>query len=89
MFFVQRYELLRGLTFWQEGRPEDRNLADAQKLAAKVAAKQAAKEKEQLEESAGSSSNGPIVPKKKKVAKKDDTLDDLLSAGLSSKGKKK
>jgi hypothetical protein len=29
------------------------------------------------------------VPKKKKVAKKDDTLDDLLSAGLSSKGKKK
>jgi hypothetical protein len=72
----------------QEGRPEDRNLADAQKLAAKVASKQAAQEKEQLEESAGSS-KGPIVPKKNKVSKKDDALDDLLSAGLSSKGKKK
>jgi hypothetical protein len=41
---------LVGLTFWQEGRPEDRNLNDAEKLAAKVAAKQAQKEKEQREQ---------------------------------------
>lgn len=76
-----------GLTFWQEGRPEDRNQSDAEKLAAKVAAKQAQKEKEQREQE--SSSRGPIVSKKKKETVKDDSLNDLLSSGLSKNGKKK
>ena len=74
--------------FLQEGRPEDRNLADSAKLAAKIAAKQAAKEKEQQQQQGNSSNKGPVVPKKKET-KKDDSLDDLLSTGLSIKGKKK
>jgi hypothetical protein len=55
-------------------------------LAAKVAAKQAQKEKEQREQE--SASRGPIVPRKKKETKKDVSLDDLFSAGLSKNGKK-
>ena len=70
----------------KEGRPDQRNAADAAKLAAKVEAKRA---KEAA--AAQQADTGPtkvVVPKKKLTTVKNDNLDDLLSAGLTS-GKKK
>jgi len=73
-------------TIWektQEGTPQSRNLNDSAALAAKIAKKQAMK----VEEEAKAAASAPVV--RKKVAKKeDDTLDELLSAGLI-KGKTK
>mmetsp|Transcript_20340 Transcript_20340/g.38050 ORF Transcript_20340/g.38050 Transcript_20340/m.38050 type:complete len:95 (-) Transcript_20340:1510-1794(-) len=68
----------------REGTPLQRNQNDAAKLQAKIAAKQA-KAAEDASKSA-SSSSGPVP--RKKVAKKTDTLDDLLSAGLQKKTRK-
>ncbi|KAG7341465.1 hypothetical protein IV203_023417 [Nitzschia inconspicua] len=60
----------------REGTPLQRNQDDAAKLQAKIAAKAA-----KLAEAQSQDTNkGPVV--RKKVAKKTDTLDDLLSAGL-------
>ncbi|KAL7534538.1 hypothetical protein ACHAXR_005937 [Thalassiosira sp. AJA248-18] len=70
-----------------DGRPDQRNLSDATALAAKVAMKQEMKQK-QDEEAARSMSNQPVV-RKKAAKKKEADLDDLLSAGLPGKGKKK
>ena len=60
-----------------------RNENDAAALQAKVAAKKAAKESA----AATPDDKGP-VPRKKVPAKKADTMDDMLSAGLAS-GKKR
>lgn len=70
----------------QEGRPEQRNASDAAALAAKVAKKAEMKEKQDAD-AARAVANQPVA---RKVKKKDDAgLDDLLSAGLAGKGKKK
>jgi hypothetical protein len=72
----------------REGRPSDRNAADAVKLAAKVAAKQAQKEAEALNGGGGAAAAAKVAPKK--VTKpKDAGLDDLLNAGLGAKKKGK
>lgn len=68
----------------REGTPLQRNEDDASKLAAKVAAKQA--KMAELAATGGTSTAAPVA--KKKVDKKSDNLEDLLSAGLSTKGKK-
>jgi len=68
----------------REGTPASRNDEDKAKLQAKVAAKAAKK----AEDAKAEPIKASVV--KKKVAKKTDNLDDLLSAGLSTKkGKKK
>jgi len=81
------------LTLWdipsllsQDGRPEQRNANDSDALAAKVAMK-AEMKKKQEEEEANAVSNAPVVRKKKK--KEVDSLDDLFSAALTVKGRKK
>jgi hypothetical protein len=61
----------------REGTPLQRNADDAAKLQAKIAAKAAKTTDEGDKGAAGA----PVV--RKKVAKKSDTLDDLLSAGLT------
>jgi len=66
----------------QGGDPLKRNEDDAAKLQAKVAAKKAAQEAAAGE----SQTKAPVV--RKKVPKKTDDLDDMLSAGLTA-GKKK
>ncbi|CAB9501484.1 expressed unknown protein [Seminavis robusta] len=66
----------------REGRPEDRNANDAAALQAKVAAKKAAKDAE----AGNAPSKGPVARKAKN--KKQQDLDDLLNAGLTT-GKKK
>jgi hypothetical protein len=66
----------------REGTPLQRNADDAAKLQAKVAAKAA----KQTEQNNGLSGNTPVA--RTKVAKKSDTLDDLLSAGLGKKTRK-
>jgi len=71
---------------FQEGRPEQRNAADSAALAAKVARKAELKKLEE-EKAANASATMPVA-RKKVNKKKDDNLDDLLSAGLA-KGKKK
>lgn len=63
----------------REGTPAQRNADDASKLQAKIAAKA-------TQHTDTSSEKAPVV-RKKVPAKKSDTLDDLLSAGLT-KGKK-
>jgi len=70
----------------KEGRPEQRNASDAAALAAKVAKKAEMKEQQDAD-AARAVANQPVA---RKVKKKDDAgLDDLLSAGLAGKGKKK
>jgi hypothetical protein len=69
----------------QGGDPLQRNASDAAALAAKIAAKQA---KAATESSGGGGGGGGGPPVRKKVDKKGDSLDDLLSAGLDT-GKKK
>mmetsp|Transcript_2101 Transcript_2101/g.3972 ORF Transcript_2101/g.3972 Transcript_2101/m.3972 type:complete len:97 (-) Transcript_2101:290-580(-) len=70
----------------KDGRPEQRNANDSDALAAKVAMK-AEMKKKQEEEEANAVSNAPVVRKKKK--KEVDSLDDLFSAALTVKGRKK
>jgi len=72
----------------KEGRPEQRNANDSAALAAKVAKKVEMK-KQQEEEAARNASNQPVVRKKVVKKKEADDLDNLLSAGLGGKGKKK
>jgi hypothetical protein len=67
----------------REGTPSQRNADDAAKLQAKLAAKAAKKS----EEENGNSGTVPVLTRPK-VAKKTDTLDDLLSAGLGKKTRK-
>lgn len=69
----------------QEGRPDQRNLADSAALAAKVAKKAEMKQKQE-EEALKSASNIPVV-RKKVSTKKEDDLDALLSVGLPGKKK--
>jgi hypothetical protein len=69
----------------QEGNPMSRNLNDSAALAAKVAQK--AEQKKLEEEAAARAVSGQPVLPKKKVAKADAALDDLLSAGLTGKKK--
>lgn len=69
------------------GNPETRNANDAAALQAKVARKAEMKTKEE-EELARAARSKPVA-RKKKGKKEDDSLDDLLSAGLAGKGKKK
>ena len=67
----------------QPQTPLQRNADDAAKLQAKIAAKAAKKSQEEGNDATGA--KAPVA--RKKVAKKTDTLDDLLSAGLTA-GKK-
>lgn len=69
------------LTFRQGGDPLARNASDAAALQAKVEAKKA----KQAATNEVSNSKGPVPMRK--VDKKNDTIDDLLSAGLTT-GKK-
>ncbi len=69
----------------QEGRPEQRKLADSAALAAKVAKKAEMKQKQE-EEALKSAANIPVV-RKKVSTKKEDDLVALLSAGLPGKKK--
>lgn len=64
------------------GDPQKRNENDKAALEAKIAAKKAA----EAAKSSQTQSSGPVP--RRKVAKKDESLDDLLSAGLNA-GKKK
>eukprot|EP00536_Pseudo-nitzschia_multiseries_P018103 jgi/Psemu1/315484/fgenesh1_kg.2156_\ len=64
----------------REGTPAQRNIEDAHKLQAKLAAKAAKK----AEADNATPAKAPVT--RKKIAKKNETLDDLLNAGLS-KGK--
>lgn len=64
------------------GNPLQRNMDDAAKLQAKVAAKKA---KEQDSQSQCTATVGSTVAGKKVPAKKKDNLDDLLGAGLATK----
>ena len=68
----------------REGTPLQRNDADKAALEAKIAAKKAQKA---AAEAQSGDTKAPVV-RKKVPTKKDDSLDDLLNAGLS-KGKKK
>lgn len=69
----------------REGSKAQRNLEDAEKLRAKLAAKEAKKAEEAA--NGGVAQSKAPVPKKKKNAKKTENVDDLLSAGLSTKKK--
>lgn len=69
----------------QEGRPDQRNLADSAALAAKVAKKAEMKQKQE-EEALKSAANIPVV-RKKIATKKEEDLDALLSVGLPGKKK--
>jgi hypothetical protein len=62
----------------REGTPLQRNQDDAAKLQAKIAAKAAKKAQEETNDVTASKEPAP----RKKVPKKSDNLDDLLSAGL-------
>jgi len=74
----------------QEGRPEQRNLNDASALAAKVAQKAEMKKKQDEDAAASAAWSDKPVVKKKLKKKAADSMDDLLSVGLSTgKGKKK
>jgi len=72
----------------QEGRPEQRNLNDSAALAAKVARKAEAKTREE-EAAALANHKKPVARKKTNNSKETENLDDLLSAGLPKKGKKR
>lgn len=67
---------------FQGGNPLQRNMDDAAKLQAKVAAKKA---QEQDSQSQCTATVGSTVARKKVPAKKEDNLDDLLGAGLATK----
>ena len=83
--FLQ-YNFLHNMLFLiQEGNVMSRNLNDSAALAAKVAQKAALKKLEE-EAAARAASGQPVLPKKK-IAKEDAALDDLLSAGLTGKKK--
>lgn len=68
----------------REGTPAQRNQDDKAKLLAKVEAKKAKQEAD-----AQAEQNKAKVIKKKKVQKQEDSLSDLLSAGLNVGKKKK
>mmetsp|Transcript_11771 Transcript_11771/g.27937 ORF Transcript_11771/g.27937 Transcript_11771/m.27937 type:complete len:99 (+) Transcript_11771:137-433(+) len=68
----------------REGTPAQRNGEDGAKLQAKLAAK-ASKKAEDAENA--TTTKAPVV-RKKVPAKKTDTLDDMLNAGLSAKKSK-
>lgn len=68
----------------REGTPAQRNEDDAAKLQAKLAAKAA--KKAEAENAPEIVAKAPVA--RKKVAKKTDSLDDLLNAGLSTKKSK-
>mmetsp|Transcript_19798 Transcript_19798/g.25485 ORF Transcript_19798/g.25485 Transcript_19798/m.25485 type:complete len:104 (-) Transcript_19798:36-347(-) len=75
----------------RSGNVMSRNNNDATALQAKLAAKQE-KLKEEAVNAAGGGSNGgtasgPAIPRKK-VQKKTESMDDLLSSGLSSTKKR-
>ena len=72
--------------YLQEGRPDQRNLADSAALAAKVAKKAELKQKQE-EEALKSAANVPVL-RKKVTTKKEDDLDALLSVGLPGSKKK-
>ena len=65
----------------REGTPQSRNMEDGAKLAAKIAAKKA------QQQEAAPAAAAPVKPKKA-TAKKNDNLDDLLSAGLQGTKKR-
>jgi hypothetical protein len=65
----------------REGAPAQRNESDAAALQAKIKAK-----KEQKTDAPPEPAKGPIP--RKKVVKKKDTIDDLLSAGLTAAKKR-
>ena len=69
----------------REGTPSQRNADDKNALLAKIEAKKAKKE---ADAAAAANTKAPVV-RKKVPKKKDDTLDDLLNAGLSAGKKKK
>ena len=69
----------------QTGDPNARNANDAAALSAKIAAKKAQKE---AAAAAADAAPGKPVPRKKAPTAKKDSVDDLLSAGLTA-GKKK
>lgn len=87
--FAQRCEFSQikytVLFFWQGGDPLQRNSSDAAALEAKIAAKKAKQEQESANQ------DGAVAPvvRKKVPAKKNDSVDDLLSAGLTSTSKVK
>mmetsp|Transcript_39342 Transcript_39342/g.81696 ORF Transcript_39342/g.81696 Transcript_39342/m.81696 type:complete len:97 (+) Transcript_39342:67-357(+) len=68
----------------KSGNPLSRNLNDASALQAKVAAKQEKLKSEQA--NAGNDGKAPVV--RKKTQKKNDSVDDLLSAGLAGNKKR-
>ena len=74
---------MQHFAYLQGGDPLKRNESDAMALQAKIAAKQAAQQS-----SGGGEASGEPVVRKKVPSNKNDTIDDLLSAGLTS-GKKK
>jgi len=67
----------------REGTPQQRNADDKAALLAKLEAKKA----KQLSESKDQVEKKPVV--RKKVKKETESLDDLLSAGLTAGKKKK
>ena len=77
------YRSNRITTVLQGGDPLKRNENDAAALQAKIAAKKAAKESGESQEPA----KAPVV-RKKVPTKKNESVDDLLAAGLTA-GKKK
>lgn len=78
----QAKEAAKNKTNNREGTPAQRNMEDATKLQAKLAAKAAKK----AEADNTPPAKAPVA-RKKGVAKKSENLDDLLNAGLSA-GKK-
>lgn len=64
-----------------------RNASDASALQAKVEAKKKAKAEAEAAAAAAASGKAPVV-RKKVPSKKNETIDDLLSVGLTG-GKKK
>lgn len=74
----QAKEASKNKTNSREGTPAQRNGEDAAKLQAKQAAKAA-----KLAEAAGAEPTKAPVVRKKVPGKKDTSLDDLLSAGLT------
>jgi len=80
----QAKEAAKNKSTQREGTPLQRNDNDKAALQAKIEAKKARQEAEAV---AASSTKAPVA--RKKVAKKEDNLDDLLNAGLSKKKGKK
>ena len=75
---------------WKDGRPAERNENDSAALAARIEAKKKMKEAQtEQEQQVAEREKAKVAVQKKKSKKKDDSLDDLLSAGLSGSKKKK